>query len=80
MPALGRMFQELKKKGRQRVTDLNSSVSLEFSVVASHSSLFFKIKKGTECVLNAGCSENYDKERNREFLDLNSSVSEGFEK
>lgn len=30
MPALGRMFQQLKKKGRQRVTDLNSSVSLEF--------------------------------------------------
>lgn len=77
MPALGRMFQELKKKGRQRVTDLNSSVSLEFSVVASHSSLFFKIKKETECVLNAGSSENYEKERNREFLDLNSSEKLG---
>lgn len=77
MPALGRMFQELKKKGRQRVTDLNSSVSLEFSVVASHSSLFFKIKKGTECVLNAGSSENYEKERNREFLYLNSSEKLG---
>lgn len=45
MPALGKMFQELKKKGRQRVTDLNSSVSLEFSVVASHSSLFFQNKE-----------------------------------
>lgn len=35
---------------------------------------------GIECVLNAGCSENYEKERNREFSDLNSSVSEGVEK